>query len=805
MQKNHFYLGNQIAETKEFTPRQRGGQPNTMPQRNRIEHAELLKEQYQNSFNQAIALQNELVAGDLPVADGVYLDFEVNKKLISNSFHTKQGAKIMKVSDKSEENANVTVFIEKKDKEWLSKKADEYATKDTKNGNVSNEKLIAPIEEINLSDIHSLYESSESFDRLTENETLLFELWINKRTDFSIKDYSIEDISNTLNVLGIECNIGNRLQFEDVDVFLIKTTKNVLESLPNHLGYIEEIRRYRQPSILTETHEANREWNDLISDDINFNITNDSICIGILDTGVNNAHKLLAPALPDARMVSAINVPDNIDKSFHGTDMAGLALLGDLTELAYQRGSVSEIEHSLASVKIYEEGHQTQSDFYGAVIEDAIDQAQSMGATLNCMAITDDVSLDGHPTSSSAALDESIYHGGRCDRLVMVSAGNIQPADVDKTGYLKSCRANAILSPSQAWNALTVGAFTEKTIISNRQGHQPLAALGALSPVSRTTDCWNNGQIKPEIVMEGGNLALHNILGIVTNDDLSLITTSQDLQQPLEAFNATSAATALASRLAAKIKTANPSLNMLSVRALMVHSAVWTPAMTNLGKPKDIMPLCGYGVPNEDTALFSNEKCATFVFENEIVPFINCGMSSSNQYNEMHYYDLPWPTELLESMLNESVTMRITLSYYVKPAPGTGGKNNKYRYPSATLHFDVKTAIESEDEFLRRRNKKEGESSDTNNSSRWEVGQQRRENGTVQSDWFTCTAQELAACGKIVVYPSSGWWKERKLENVENMIKYSLVISIKSEETEVYQAVEMAINNEIGIQIANMI
>jgi len=322
MQKNHFYLGNQIAETKDFTPRQRGGQSNTMPQRNRIEHAGLLKEQYQNSFNQAIALQDKLAAGDLPVADGVYLDFEVNKKLISDSFDTKTGAKIMKVSDESEENANVTVFIEKKDKDWLNKKADEYATVDTDKGIAKNEKLIAPIEEISLSDIHSLYESSESFDGLAEDEILLFELWINKRDE-----YSIENVSNTLAALGIECNIGKRLQFADVDVFLIKTNKNVLESLPNHLGYIEGIRRYRQPSILTETHEVNREWNELFSDDINFNISDDSVCIGILDTGVNNAHKLLAPALPDARMGSAINVPDNIDKSYHGTDMAGLAYL----------------------------------------------------------------------------------------------------------------------------------------------------------------------------------------------------------------------------------------------------------------------------------------------------------------------------------------------------------------------------------------------------------------------------------------------------------------------------------------------
>ena len=48
----------------------------------------------------------------------------------------------------------------------------------------------------------------------------------------------------------------------------------------------------------------------------------------------------------------------------------------------------------------------------------------------------------------------------------------------------------------------------------------------------------------------------------------------------------------------------------------------------------------------------------------------------------------------------------------------------------------------------------------------------RREQGTVQSDWFECTAAELAGCGHIVVYPGPGWWKERNLVNVDN-IKYS--------------------------------
>lgn len=60
---------------------------------------------------------------------------------------------------------------------------------------------------------------------------------------------------------------------------------------------------------------------------------------------------------------------------------------------------------------------------------------------------------------------------------------------------------------------------------------------------------------------------------------------------------------------------------MLSVRGMMVHSAKWTPEMIRIGNIKDIIPLCGYGVPDEETALFSNEKYATFIFENELIPY----------------------------------------------------------------------------------------------------------------------------------------------------------------------------------------
>lgn len=167
----------------------------------------------------------------------------------------------------------------------------------------------------------------------------------------------------------------------------------------------------------------------------------------------------------------------------------------------------------------------------------------------------------------------------------------------------------------------------------------------------------------------------------------------------------------------------------------------------------------------------------------------------------MHFYDLPWPKELLGEMGSEEVRIRITLSYYVKPSPGYAGRTSKYRYASATLQFDLKTATETQEEFLCRRNNNEGKKTTDNENNRWTIKKQRRERGTVQSDSIKCTAADLAEMDKIVVFPGPGWWRDRKLANVDNIVSYSLIVSIETKETDIYNAVETAIANRIGIQI----
>ncbi|HKN29918.1 MAG TPA: S8 family serine peptidase [Roseiarcus sp.] len=63
--------------------------------------------------------------------------------------------------------------------------------------------------------------------------------------------------------------------------------------------------------------------------------------------------------------------------------------------------------------------------------------------------------------------------------------------------------------PAQAWNALTVGGYTEKYRIDAGAwpGWHPLAQPGDLAPSSCTSTTWGKWAIKPDIVMEAGNMA----------------------------------------------------------------------------------------------------------------------------------------------------------------------------------------------------------------------------------------------------------------------------------------------------------
>ena len=118
--------------------------------------------------------------------------------------------------------------------------------------------------------------------------------------------------------------------------------------------------------------------------------------------------------------------------------------------------------------------------------------------------------------------------------------------------------------PAQAWNALTVGAFTEKVDIIDAAfaGYAPIAPAGELSPRSRTSVTWDRQwPVKPDVVFEGGNLAHDGVAPGEAIDDLQLLTTYyRPENRHFTTLGDTSAAAALAAGIAGSILATRPRL-----------------------------------------------------------------------------------------------------------------------------------------------------------------------------------------------------------------------------------------------------
>ena len=375
---------------------------------------------------------------------------------------------------------------------------------------------------------------------------------------------------------------------------------------------------------------------------------------------------------------------------------------------------------------------------------------------------------------------------------------------------------DGIHDPGQAWNALTIGAYTDLTQIRepDMEAFRPVALEGGLSPFSTTSLTWQpHWPLKPDVVFEGGNAA-KDTLSAVCTASLSLDALNHlPNERIFTTANATSAATALAARMAAQLTTAYPALLPESIRALIVHSADWTQTMREAFLPRNRQPSksdyvnlvrhCGFGVPDLERAMKSASNSLTMIVEDQLRPFTR-EESGQPKMREMRLHRLPWPLDELERLGEEIVEMRVTLSYFIEPNPSERGMSARYRYESHGLRFDVKRSLETEDQFRARinaaaRDEEEG-SRNRADDTQWTIGTQNRHKGSLHSDIWRGTAAALASRGVLAVYPALGWWKTRTaLERYDRTARYTLVVSINAPELDVDLYTPIA--NQIGVVV----
>jgi hypothetical protein len=270
--------------------------------------------------------------------------------------------------------------------------------------------------------------------------------------------------------------------------------------------------------------------------------------------------------------------------------------------------------------------------------------------------------------------------------------------------------------------------------------------------------------------MEGGNQGIQDGWTI-DPESLQLLTTGKGGfgRRWLTNFMDTSAATALAAKFAAELYYYYPSFWPETIRALIIHSADWTPAMLN---DRDISQLTGfekarllsfvgYGVPNMNRARYSANNSLSLIAQRSLKPYkIEDGSVKTDSF---HLFELPWPAQVLQELMAVQVKFKITLSYFIEPNPGNKQYDLAASYRSHGLRFKMIDSGESERAFVGRISSAMREGQYTaEGAEHWILGGQLRDKGSIHKDIWVGTAADLATRNKIAIYPISGWWKTKK-------------------------------------------
>lgn len=700
----HFLLQG-TRTTYGYTTTIRGGdKKNSPPRPERKTHGEKLLSDLKEAEKKAKARQKREPARDglqfIPMLFDESSDFDLELQQLEN---TSPGTRIVSAKER-DGRKEYLVAVPDSEVGKLVKKFQVYrdsslpAPKPEKRKR-TNEKLASSISDIDAAELEDYWTGAA--DTLPNaDEMLWWEVWLDTSdTKENVADWFRETAASQKIVVSPQ-----QVQFPDRVVILGYAGFSQWRNFPGLLSSLAELRKAAVVAgEFTSLPPAGQAEfiNDLLgrtafADD-------DAVRVCVLDTGVNRGHPLIEDSLSEQHTQTWDADWGTDDHDGHGTEMAGVCLFGPLGGPLYD-GQQVELLHRLESVKILPPTGENDPPDYGPITVGSMALAERVSPQSQrvfCMAVTAPSDDQWRPTLWSAAIDQAAAGVGDDQRrLLIVSAGNLRE-DVGKD-YPAENLVSSVEDPAQSWNALTVGGYTDLAWIqeSGLEGYTPIASPGTLSPGSRTSLCWGDEPwpYKPDVVFEGGNYASDDS-GFVTDvDDLQVLTTRSlgKGDALLGTIRDTSAATAQASRMAAILQAEYPDYWPETIRGLIVHSAKWTRQMLDEfpdSERRSRLRVYGMGAPDLGRARRSASGFTTMVIQDELQPFVFG--KSENSTHEIHFHDLPIPSEVLENLTDTRIRMRVTLSYFIEPNPPRRGYVARYQYASHGLRFTVRRPQET--------------------------------------------------------------------------------------------------------------
>nr|QFE31784.1 hypothetical protein MS310 [uncultured bacterium] len=797
------------AELSDFQSPNSGGREKPFIRRDVATHGQRLLRQIRDLKKHFPDVQGRRDAAGIAGATGLAIALEIKPKgaIDFKSVEWKNdGVELLTVLE-AENSEIVVLYVPEGKISAIEKRVQAYLTTRRKSGKPANMTLVNAIETVRQAIFDDLW--TDTAPPPAKNTAAWFQVWL--RVSGQTAAEAVAQFSQSAKALRIATEPGY-VRFPGRVIVAVHASRAILEQATELLDMIAEIRSVTPTAEFFLADLKPHQQNDWVQDLVaraDLLDGAESNRIALLDTGVNSGHPLLENYLHPKDMHA--HHPDwgHADHDGHGTEMAGLCLYGSLVAPLSSEEDI-ELTHRLESVKILPPTGQNAPHLYGAITRQAANRVEVEAAKSRrvfAMMTTSEGKIDGEPSEWSATVDQLAF--GRApleiglvdeneaedgaQRLFVLAGGNIHWKEW--AGYPDINSLSMAENPSQAWNALTVGAATRLTDLDKKKypDLKVLASDGALSPASRTTIMWKKTwPYKPDVVAEGGNASIDAGKNITVGpESLRQLTTAANMQKTLLCETGdTSAATAEVARLCARLRYQYPDYWPETIRGLVIHGARYTPAMMQT-LPKlptqqdkfNLLRSFGYGLVDESLSSFSTQHRPTLILQETIHPLRKDG--SSVKLGKMVLHDLPWPDVDLLPLGGTTVSLRVTLSYYVEPNPSKRGWQSKFRYQSHGLRFAIKAASETDDQFIERVNALERAEDDSEahgdpDRSGWALGHQLRTRGSAHSDVWTGTAAQLAAKGQIAVYPVGGWWKDwTEAKQWNTATRYSLVLSLE--------------------------
>lgn len=532
---------------------------------------------------------------------------------------------------------------------------------------------------------------------------------------------------------------------------------------------------------------------------------NDAPTVCIIDSGIQEEHRLLAPAidsdksrcfLPD---VQPDDVADYVKPQGHGTRVAGAVLYpieipksGEIQPVAWiQNARVLNDENKLPDNLLPE-------DYLQRVVSHF--HATPRFTKLFNHSINADVPCPKKRMSSWAAKLDQLSH--EQDILFIQSAGNETRRRGDRANPGLSDHIEAgrhppehqleasmrIANPAQGLHIITVGSISAAVFEdANTRSfasceHQP-------SGFSRSGygEPWS--VVKPEVVEIGGDF-------VYSKNPPHLVRPHQEVAIELlnstlggqPAYSKDGAGTSFAapkvSHIAAYLQTLFPDASPLLYRALIVQSARW-PNWAEAEPNKDkVLRLIGYGIPSLERATRNSETRVTLITPDaEILPS-----------KKLHLYTIRIPEELRDAALEARIRIDVTLAYTALPRRTRARRTG---YLETWLDWETSRLGEPSNEFLGRM---QNGGKSTNDNFPWtlhtrggwgDVQDTSRNHGSVQKDWALFDSFNLPKEFAIAVRSHKGW---NHLDGA-GAARYCLVVSFEvlQGEVPIYSLIEAEI------------